>query len=316
MTRPSTSEARRDASRSADLVASSGHSTSGTRALGSAGRLADAGRYREAAELIGTLERARAAESGALAVQCLGHFAVFDGERRLAPWTNRRAKALFKYFVLHRHTPVRKEVLMEVFWPETAADAARNNLNVAIHALRKFFRELRGDVPHVVFHEGSYMLDPQLRLWVDAEEFERLAASGITLDRDGRVAEAVRVLQAAAAHYQDALFEDDPYEEWMLDRRRELEDTYVAVLGRLRDHHLAAGDFAACTKVARAILAVEPYCEETHRKLMRSYAGQGQRHLALRQYEHCAWALREELSAPPARATEELRMRIWRHEEV
>ena len=251
-----------------------------------------------------------------LRVQCLGHFAVFDGDRLLGPWPNRRAKALFKYLVLHRHRPVRKEVLMDVFWPEADAQAARNSLHVAIHGLRRYFREVHAGVSHVLFREGSYMLDPRLPLWVDVEEFERLAASASALDRDGLAAQALLDLQAAAALYRDALFDDDPYEEWTLRRRRELEDTYVAVLERLSDHHLGARNFAACTKVARAILAIDPLCEDTHRKLMRCYARQGRRHVALRQYHDLARALREELNAPPAAATEELHERIRRHEEV
>jgi len=252
----------------------------------------------------------------ALEVQCLGHFAVRLGGRALGPWPNRRAKALFKYLLLHRDRPVHKEVLMDVFWPGVPLNAARNSLNVAIHALRRFLREAHADVPHVLFRDASYQLDPGLPLRVDVEEWESLASSALALHHTGRTAEAVRALQASDALYHGPLFEDDPYEEWALERRRDLEDTYVAVLELLRDHHLAEGDVAACKAVARRILAIEPTSEETHRALMAAYARRGQHHLALRQYRDCVAVLRDVLDTAPDEATERLASRVRKREAV
>jgi DNA-binding SARP family transcriptional activator len=244
-----------------------------------------------------------------LSVQCLGRFAVRAGSRTLGPWPHRRAKVLFKYLVLHRERPVHKEILMEVFWPHVSASAARNSLNVAIHALRRFLREAHADVSHVLFQDDSYSLDPRLAVRVDAEEWERQALSACSL-------RAVPALQAADALYPGPLFDDDPYEEWALDRRRELQDTYVTVLELLRDHHLAHGDFGACAAVARRILAVEPTSEETHRALMACYARKRQHHLALRQYQDCVRILRDVLCTRPDDLTQRLNASIRRHEAV
>jgi DNA-binding SARP family transcriptional activator len=253
---------------------------------------------------------------GVLAVQCLGAFCVLDGGRPLAPWPNRRAKAVFKYLVVHHDRPVLKEALMDVFWPGVDLGAARNNLNVAVHALRRFLRDAHADVSHVVFRDGCYALDPGLRLWVDVDEFERLAARGEEHDRRGRLPDAVRDLHAAEVLYQGGLFEDDPYEEWILLRRRELEERYVSVLERLSKLYHAADDERACVDVARRILAVEPFREGAHRELMRCYARQGQQHLALRQYADCARALDEALDMQPEPETVELYEQIRCREPV
>ena len=251
-----------------------------------------------------------------LAIQCLGPFCVLHGDRKLEPWPNRRAKAVFKYLIVHGERPVPKETLMDVFWPDTGVDAARNNLNVAVHALRRFLRDGHEKVSHVVFHGGCYMIDPALPLWVDAAEFERLANAGEEHERRGRLPEAVRDLHAAEALYQGGLFDDDPYEEWMLARRRELQDRYVGVLERLGELYRAADDDRACLDVARKIVAVEPFREAAHRELMRCYARQGQQHLALRQYLDCAAALQDALDTPPEPRTVELYERIRRREAV
>jgi DNA-binding SARP family transcriptional activator len=251
-----------------------------------------------------------------LAIQCLGSFCVMHGERKLEPWPNRRAKAVFKYLVIHRETPVAKETLMEVFWPDTGVSAARNNLNVTVHALRRFLRDAHSKVSHVVFRDGCYLIDPILPVWVDANEFERLAAAGEEHERRGQLPEAVRDLHAAEALYQGGLFDDDPYEEWVQALRRELQDRYVGVLERLGDLYRAVEDDRGCLDVARKIIAVEPFREAAHRELMRCYARQGQQHLALRQYLDCASALQDALDTRPEPRTVELYGQIRRREPV
>jgi DNA-binding SARP family transcriptional activator len=146
-----------------------------------------------------------------LEVRCLGTFGVYDGDRRLGPWSSRRAKALLKHLVLQRHRPVPREMLMEAFWPEACPAAARNNLHGAVHALRRFLRDVHGDVEHIVHEDGSYALAPELDLWDDVSEFERLAREARRCDPD----RALPLLEAADELYAGPLFDDDPYEEWM-----------------------------------------------------------------------------------------------------
>jgi DNA-binding SARP family transcriptional activator len=113
--------------------------------------------------------------------------------------------------------------------------------------------------------------------------------------------------------YQGGLFEDDPYEDWVIARRRESQDAHVAVLERLRDHYLAVRDHETCIAASREILAAEPSSEDTHRVLMRCYARQGHHHLALRQYQDCARALQDALGALPDAATEGLHALVRTH---
>jgi DNA-binding SARP family transcriptional activator len=168
-----------------------------------------------------------------LEVRCLGTFGVYDGRRRLGPWSSHRAKALLKHLVLHRHRPVPKDVLMEAFWPEACPAAARNNLHGAVHALRRFLREVHGDVEHVVYEDGCYALGPGLEVWDDVSEFESLARQARRCDRAGDREGALVLLEAADELYLGPLFDDDPYEEWMQPRRRELDALHLEVLDLL-----------------------------------------------------------------------------------
>jgi DNA-binding SARP family transcriptional activator len=251
-----------------------------------------------------------------LAVHALGPFRVYQDDRSVGPWHNRRAKTIFQYLVAHRARPVPKEILMHLFWPDASVSAARNNLNVAIYALRRLLRTEDSNCSPVVFRADCYLLNSAVDLWVDFEHFERLVASARSAERKGDHARAMGYFQAAEALYQGSLFEDDPYEDWMIPPRRELQEVYLGVLKRLGEYYSASGDLGACTLLCRRALAVEPYRESAHRELMRCYARQGQHDLALRQYHECTATLRAQLEATPGEDTLRLYDRIRRHQTV
>jgi len=146
-----------------------------------------------------------------LTVRCLGPLRVSRGTAIWGAPAARRARSVLEYLVLHRDRPVPKEVLMDHFWPEATPAAARNSLNVAIHGLRRFLREHDGCSGHVVFRNHSYLLDPDLRMWVDLDEFHARLAAARRCRRWGREDEELAELEAAEALGTGDLFEDDPY---------------------------------------------------------------------------------------------------------
>jgi len=121
----------------------------------------------------------------AVTVHLLGELRVAFGDRLVESWTSGRGRAVFEYLVVHRHSRVRRDRLMAVFWPESTADAARNSLNVAIHGLRQTLRTVAGDRPIVICKEHSYFIEPDLGIWVDVEAFEeRLKSAEQHLNTD------------------------------------------------------------------------------------------------------------------------------------
>jgi DNA-binding SARP family transcriptional activator len=245
----------------------------------------------------------------ALAVFCLGPLRVRQGDRDLGAFPNRRAKSVFKYLLLHRDQVTPKERLMDTFWPDAAPAAARNNLNVAVHGLRRVLGRA-GPHDHVLFQGDGYLLNPELELCVDLTEFDRRVAEGRRRSRQGDTAGARRAFEEAETLYRGALFSDDPYEDWTAAPRRAAEDHYVEVLATLATQYRAAQDDEACIRVSRKILLVQPTCETAHRQLMHSYARLDRRHLAIRQFHDCASVLRSDLDVAPDPHTVELYHRI------
>jgi len=217
---------------------------------------------------------------------------------------------IFKYLVAHCERPVAKEVLMELFWPGAHPDAARNNLNVAIYGLRQALREARPSFSHVLFQDDCYLLNPDLQIWVDVEEFMERFRTAQNLERRGELVSAIREYGAAETLYQGEFLEEDRYEDWPIPQRQGLQDDYLSLLDRLSRYYLGQEDYAACATTCGKMLAVDACREEAHRRLMRCYSREGQHYLALRQYHLCVETLQKELEVPPMDETLALYQRI------
>lgn len=241
-----------------------------------------------------------------LAVLCLGRLHVSSDGQPLGSPVNRRSRSVLKYLVLHRGRSTPRDVLMDLLWPDATPNAARNNLNVAVHALRRFLRGFGEHRGHVLFADGGYLLNPALDLRVDLADFEDHLAAARRLGGRGDVRGAVRRLEAAEALYRGPLFEDDLYEDWTIAQRQTVEDRYVEALAALAGHYRTLGEALGCVRVSRKVLALQPMYEAAHRHLMHAYARLDQPHLAMRQYRECVSVLHSELRVPPAPETTRL----------
>ena len=250
-----------------------------------------------------------------LTVYMLGPFRTSLNDRAIESWPSGRGRAVFKYLLTHRHKPMPRDMLMDVFWPDADPEAARNNLHVALHGLRQTLRGV-DDTPVVVFDRGAYRLNPELTVWVDVEEFERHYKTAGRLQTAGQLIGAIAEYEAAINLYQDDFFIDDPYEEWPVLTRERLRVMFLEALDRLSQIYFAQGQYGACASLCHRIVEHDNCREDAHCRLMRCYSRQGQRPLALRQYQICAEALRTELDVEPSLATTELYERIRQRETV
>ena len=250
-----------------------------------------------------------------LAVHLLGQFLATLDDVVVTKWPSRRGRELFKYLVTHRQPWLGREQMMEVFWPGSPPEAARNSLNVAIHGLRRALRAA-ADVQVVVLEAGAYRLDAGLDLWVDVDEFERHVECGHRLEAAGELDAALAEYELATALYQGDFLADDPYEEWPALTRERLRVVYLDTLDRLSHLYFTQHQYGSCVTLCKTIVQFDPCREDAHRRLMRCFSRQGQAHLALRQYQMCADALQAELTVDPDPSTVTLRDQIRSHQTV
>jgi DNA-binding SARP family transcriptional activator len=255
------------------------------------------------------------AEVVRLTAHLLGTLRVTLNDVPVSDWPSRRGRALLQYLLVHRDPWSSREMLMEAFWPGAAPEAARNSLNVAVHGLRRALRTA-ADVPVVILDAGTYRLHPDLRLWLDVDEFERHVHCGRRLQEAGDLAGAITAYELAVSLYQGDFLADDLYEEWPVLHRERFRLTWLDTLDRLSHLYFGRAQYASCANLSQRIVERDACREDAHRLLMRCYARQGQPHLALRQFRTCAEALREQLGVEPAPATVALDELIRNHEPV
>lgn len=249
-----------------------------------------------------------------VAVYMLGAFSVtIQGLTLKLP--SSRGLSLFKYLLLHHKQDTPREVLMDVFWPDAEPEAARNNLNVAMHNLRKAIFNVT-DLPIIIYEGGAYSLALGLQLWLDVEEFERCIKAGQRLEARDQLTAAVAEYEAAISLYQGDFLEQSPYEEWTVLDRERLRIAYLDTLDRLSQIYFEEEHYSACRSACQLILARDPCREDAHCLLMQCYSRQRQPHLALYQYQMCVEALRGELQVEPAPETTQLYNRIRGREQV
>ncbi len=252
-------------------------------------------------------------------VYCLGRFEVRSAFGQVEHWHSVKAKSVLQYLLVRRRQPAVKEALMEALWPDCTPQAASNNLKAAIHSLRLILNDLLAEADrsqYIIFRQGSYLINPDINLWTDVEEFERCWTSGRQLEKERKTAEALREFEKAEALYRGDYLEDEAYEEWTLLRREALKDTYLIILSKLADYSLQKADYESCIHYSQKILARDNCSEDTYRRLMFCYAKLGQRNRALRWYEICCQTNKAELDALPDNETNELYNKILRDEDL
>jgi DNA-binding SARP family transcriptional activator len=248
--------------------------------------------------------------SAALGVCCFGPFRVYQHDQPVKEWISRKGKSIFKYLIAHRDRPISKEVLMDLIWPDTPPEAARNNLNVAIYGLRQSLRQAGLAESTILYQDDCYLINPELTIWVDVEAFSAHVAQAQELEESGQPIAAMQEYRLAEALYTGDYLEEDRYEDWPRARRQSLKETYMTVLERLCQSYYVQGDFTACVAEAHKILAADSCRESAHRWIMQCYAQQGQRYLAIRQYQDCIDALEDELGVEPSPETTQLYRQI------
>jgi two-component SAPR family response regulator len=237
--------------------------------------------------------------SGLVRVSCFGRFHVEIGGAAIQSWRSMKARALFQYLVLHRDRPARREVLIETLWPDPDAIAANSSLKVTVHTLRQLLNrpEVSTADLEILAQDACYQLQAT-NVWVDVEEFERCCARGRTLEKSGRIADALDDYRRAADLYAGD-FLVDSWDDWAVFRREGLKDEYLLLLARLADAALEAGDYHECIRRSRQLLAHDRCREDTFRTLMLCHARLGQPGRVRRWFELCLSTLRADLDAEP-----------------
>lgn len=254
-----------------------------------------------------------------LEVHCFDRFEVCSDKKKVKRWHSSKAKSILQYLMTRPREPITRDSIMEALWPEHDPQTASNNLKVAIHNLKKtlnYLLDQKENFPCILFLQGSYLINPEIDLCLDVEQFEQHWAIGRRLEREGNLTAAIKEFESAEALYQGDYLEDEPYDEWTLLRRETLKDTYLIILGKLADHAMETSDYESCIIYCQRILAKDPCREDAYRRLIRCCSRLGNKNRSLRWYEICCKTMLAELDITPDRETVALYQQLMRNEYI
>jgi len=248
-----------------------------------------------------------------LRVLTLGRFGLVVGGRGVAVerWKRKQALTLLKVLITHRGRAVPRERLIEAIWPGSPERSGRDRLKVTVYALRKELSAAGAGSELIHTENGAYLLRRE-GIWVDADVFECRVREGAALERQGKVAEALRCYREAEALYGGDFLEEDRYEDWCAGERERLRELYLDLLQQMARLLAAQGDYAGAAWLCRKALAREPCSEAIRRSLMEYLWRQGRRDEALAQYRRLKNLLARELGVEPLPETQRLYERIRR----
>jgi DNA-binding SARP family transcriptional activator len=240
-----------------------------------------------------------------------GRFQIQCGGQPPVAVESHNLQDLLAFLLLHRGRAHPRESVANLLWSDRTTAQSKKHLRHVLWQVRETLD------PYVERTEGSLLrveadwvgLDPEARFWSDVAAFQEIHdrirdTPGPELD-----AGQVKALQAAVCIYRGDLLQGC-YHEWCLFERERLQNAYLAMLDKLMAYHETHGELEACLEVGARILRVDRASERTHRRLMRVYTAAGDRTAALRQYQRCVDALRQELDVGPGRRTQALHRQI------
>ena len=245
---------------------------------------------------------------GTLRIWLLGGMRVTCGKHEIADvdWRLTKARNIVKLLAIAPGHQLHREYLMDLLWPDLSAGSADNNFHQALHSARRALATVLDEQPGgppIRLRQGIVTFNPDIRFWVDVDEFTALAQAAIDSGDPS-------LYNAAIDIYRGELLPEDRYEEWSAPRRASLQQTFIDLLQKLGQIHEARRESTPAIDVYRRIVELDPISEDAHVGLIRLYALTGRRQQALRQYERLCDELAAELDTEPEPASHRLYLDI------
>jgi DNA-binding SARP family transcriptional activator len=241
----------------------------------------------------------------AFSIRLFGKFRIESQAQPRAELEAGKAQELLSYLLVHRDRPHARETLAGLLWSDATAERSKKYLRQALWQLQCALDSQGADAQFLAAEHDWVQLVVGDQLWLDVAVFEEACAQSQGVRGRELDAERARLLREACALYRGDLLEGW-YQDWCLFERERLQNVYLTLLDKLLGHAAAHGDYEAGQVYGARLLRHDRAHERTHRQLMRLHYRAGDRTAAIRQYESCRDALREELDVKPDRRTHAL----------
>lgn len=205
------------------------------------------------------------------------------------------------YLLASQTEPVSREKLGFLFWADQPEMNARRHLTRQLTHLRRLLPD-----PRALVTQADQVLVNAEYAWCDSAVFNTLCQAQASEQR-------VEELRKAVSLYQQPFLDgftlpkNREFEEWVNEQRQRFERAYLDALAWLMEFEIrslnepqkASDAYHRLINYAQRYLEIDGLDEKVHRRLIEAYAATGNRRAALRQFEACSAALKNELGLEP-----------------
>ncbi|MEZ2660331.1 response regulator [Aneurinibacillus aneurinilyticus] len=213
-------------------------------------------------------------------------------------WRTSKAQELFAYLLHYRGQLVRKDALLELFWPETDWKKGFTQLYTTIYQVRKTLENTGADV-HITSLDKGYRLDLN-NVELDVQQWEEGINKALPIT-DNTLSEHLKLLNL----YQGDYLADYDY-LWAESERQRLREMWLRHALQVADYVASQGKHVEALALYQRIQLFHPHVEESYFMLMCLYDALGDRNSVELQYANLQEMLRSEFDVEPQQ-----RIQLW-----
>lgn len=208
-----------------------------------------------------------------------------------AKWRTSKVRSIFALLLLQHGKPMRKEMLIQQFWPDLSDEKAYIQLYSAIYQIRKTLSALDFDIS-ITTSENSYQLTLNGAA-LDIDDWEKEIKQLPVLN-----SETLLLHQKAADSYNGDYLSEENY-SWAEAERERLNILWSQHLARLAKFLSDHGKISEAISLYLRIQTASPYIEDSYLQLMRLYQQLKNYHAVEQQYIMLKQMLREDFGIEP-----------------
>lgn len=222
-------------------------------------------------------------------------------------WQQRSVRALLAYLICSPGRRANRSQVMVALWPNDDLAMASSTLNKTLNALRKVLghpsvksgEEHQTDSGERFTTDGDWLiLAGQEHVWIDVDEFERLATS--IEEQGSRLPHYEDVLHDAIELYSGDFLPEERTAEWAVSLRQRLRHKWIDLLLKLSSLYVAGKNYTGAINVLNNLLAKNSTNEQAIQQLIIVLMHQKRRIEAIQAYQRFEKTLQRDYKAAPS----------------
>lgn len=227
---------------------------------------------------------------GGFRIRIRGH--IFHDRK----WQGTRSMTLLKALIVYGGTKVPTDLLMDLLWPETDGDLAKNNLKVTLSRLRKMGgQEIKPSLPWIMVQNKHISLNKAL-CSVDSILFKTHLDAALKDKNDlARIGKALD-------WYQNDFLIHEKNENWIISHRNSLREDFIRGVIAFTELCLLKKAPDKALPYLQKALNLDPLQEDIYGLLMQTYLELGYPSKAIQVFNQAKEFFRRELGIIPGPA--------------